>query len=482
MRRRSFLTALALAGLAGCDTAAGPVTSGFGNRLRIPPLLDPPVDASGVRRFELALRRGQTEFLPGRPVDTWGINGTYLGPTLRARRGDRVAFAVANRVGDPTTLHWHGMRLPAVMDGGPHQVIAPDSIWSPEWTIDQRAATCWYHPHPHEQTARHVYRGLAGLFLLDDPDAPELPRQYGVDDIPVIIQDKRFDQRGAMIESFDGTFGLTGDTVLVNGTLGPFLDITTTRVRFRLLNASNARIYGVGFADRRTFQVIATDSGLLPAPVDADRVVLSPGERLEIVAEFTPGEQVLLRSTGDTSDGANAIERGDFDLVSLNAEPRLRQVPPVPAVLSTEPPIHPAPNARVRRFVLTGFEINHRPMDLTRIDEVVPAGAQEIWEIDNTTYTHNFHIHDAAFRVLQVNGAEPEAYLRGPKDTVYVPKLAKVRLAVRFGTHTDPRTPYMYHCHILRHEDQGMMGQFVVVAPGTEDGVSRQLPAPAHHR
>jgi FtsP/CotA-like multicopper oxidase with cupredoxin domain len=486
MRRRGFLALAALAA-AGAATGCGPGSVGvtardFANRLRVPPLLEPPVGADGVRRFALDLRRGRTELLPGKPTDTWGINGDYLGPTLRAARGDRVAITVTNRVGEPTTLHWHGMRLPAVMDGGPHQVIEPGATWSPQWTVDQQAATCWYHPHPHEQTAKHVYRGLAGMFQLTDPRSRELalPATYGVDDIPVIIQDKRFDQSGTMLETFDGTFGLTGDTILVNGTFDPFLPVETSRVRLRLLNAANARVYAVGFADRRTFQVIASDSGLLPAPVSTDRVVLSPGERLEIVAEFAAGERVVLRSFPDTTDRASNVEEGDFDLLQIRAAERLRPSPPVPATLSTEPVTEPPPNATKRRFVLTGSEINGRDMDLSRIDEVVPAGAHEIWEIDNATFTHNFHIHEASFRILEIDGSPPPAYLRGPKDTVYLPKRAKARLAVRFGSTVDPATPYMYHCHILRHEDKGMMGQFVIVAPGTEGSVSRSISGHRH--
>lgn len=169
------------------DTAG---TLDFDNRLRIPPLLEPRVDAAGRRIFDLELQAGQTELLPGRPADTWGINGPHLAPTLRAERGDRVLMRVNNRLPEATTLHWHGMHLPASADGGPHQLVEPGGTWSPSWRIDQPAATLWYHPHMMGRTEDHVYRGLAGMWILDDrrADALALPNRYGVDDIPLILQ------------------------------------------------------------------------------------------------------------------------------------------------------------------------------------------------------------------------------------------------------------------------------------------------------
>ncbi|MEV8438260.1 multicopper oxidase domain-containing protein [Actinosynnema sp. NPDC051121] len=480
MRRRTFLalTALVGTGLAttGCGAGANGNTGGltFTNPLRIPPVLDPEPGPDGVKRFPLHLRAGRAELLPGKPAATWGVNGNYLGPTLRAKRGDRVAMGVVNQLGEATTLHWHGVRLPAVMDGGPHQLIAPGGTWNPEWTVDQPAATCWYHPHPHGLTAPHVYRGLAGMFILDDDAVPGLPSTYGVDDVPLVVQDKKFTAAGELDEDLGGTFGLLGDDILINGTYSPFFEVTTTRVRFRVLNASNAHVYHVGFADDRAFHVIASDAGLLNAPAPVRRFRISPGERFEVVVDFTPGEQVVLRGFAGDSD----VEEGDYDLLKLIAADTLQPSPDLPA-LSTAPPVVPGP--KTRRFTLGGTHINGRDMDMARIDEVVPAGAREVWELDNTTFSHNFHVHEAVFTVLDIDGEAPPEHLRGPKDTVFVEGKTKVRLAVEFGRHVDPDTPYMYHCHILRHEDKGMMGQFVIVAPGTEEQTPRTLPATGHH-
>jgi FtsP/CotA-like multicopper oxidase with cupredoxin domain len=240
----------------------------FERPLAIPPLAPSHNDGQGRRVFDLTAQAGRRQFLPGVTTPTWGINGDYLGPTLRARRGEQVAIDLHNRLDETTTMHWHGMHLPAIADGGPHQTIAPGQTWTPSWRIDQPAATLWYHPHPHGQTERHITRGLAGMFILDDEQeaALDLPRQYGVDDIPVIVQDRRFRDDGRFVEGEHRATGLLGDTLLVNGTVGPYLQVTTERVRLRLLNASTARIYAFGLDDDRRFAVIASDGGLLPAP------------------------------------------------------------------------------------------------------------------------------------------------------------------------------------------------------------------------
>ncbi|MGW4378752.1 multicopper oxidase domain-containing protein [Kitasatospora sp. NPDC004531] len=484
VNRRTFLGLAALTGAAGLTAGCGPDAArplppppplDLSTPLRIPPLLHPVREADGIRRFDLAMFAARTELLPGRPTDTWGFNGSYLGPTLRASRGDRIAMTVRNTLPEATTVHWHGMRLPAAMDGGPHQLIAPGGRWTPSWTIDQPAATTWYHPHPHGATAKHIYRGLAGLFLIDDDRDAELPGRYGTDDIPLILQDKKLTDRGRLDgDPMSGPFGILGDRILVNGTYNPRFTVTTARVRLRLLNASNARMYHLSFADRRPFHLVGTDGGLLPAPVPTDTLDLTPGERAEILVAFTPGDNVVLR----TLDNGLDIGKGDLDLIRFTATDALPPAPAPPTALPAPDPIHPPAGARVRRFTLSGRDsINGRPMDMQRIDEVVPAGAVEIWEIENATGApHNFHIHEVAFQVLDADG-RPTG---GHKDTVFTPARATVRLAVAFGPFTDPVEPYMYHCHLLRHEDAGMMGQFVTVTPGTESTVTRSYTGPGY--
>ena len=473
----ALLMTLFIVSLAGCSKEEIVVTNvgelDFKQALKIPELVEPAIESDGTKNFTLSMQTGTTELLPGKMADTFGINGTYLGPTIKVSRGDKVSFNVQNNLGETSTLHWHGMRLPAAMDGGPHQMIEAGDTWTPHWTIDQPSATTWYHPHLHGKTEKHVYRGLAGMFIIDDEDSKKLPSDYGVDDIPLIIQDKLFTDDGQLKDDKEGIFGTLGDKILVNGTYDPYLEVTSSQVRFRLLNGSNARAYHFGFTDGRSFKLVANDAGLLQEPVTMDRFMLSPGERAEIVVEFKPGEETILHSFS----GNNGIDNGEFDLLKIIAAPELTEASPIEGQLSTVPPIEVPKNALVRQFTLTmENKINDKVMDMYRIDEVVPAGTTEIWEINNFGWSHNFHIHNAAFRILDINDKEPSKYERGRKDTVFVPNGSKVRIVVEFGNFSDPHVPYMYHCHLLRHEDDGMMGQFLMVEPGTESQVPTTLP------
>jgi blue copper oxidase len=443
----------------------------FDQRLSIPALARSHVTADGTRVFDLTAREGRSALLPGKSTDTWGFNGSYLGPTLRAARGERVRVNVHNQLDETTTVHWHGMHLPARYDGGPHQPIGPGRTWSPQWRIDQPAATLWYHPHPHGETEDHLNNGLAGMFILDDPASQvtdRLPHRYGVDDIPLIVQDKRLDGEG---EIQDG--GL-GEDVLVNGTYGPYLDVVTQRVRLRLLNASVERVFSFGFSDNRDFTMIASDGGLLPAPVSLHRLLLSPGERAEIVVTMAPGEQVVLRSyPPDLGTNGFATRfnggRDQFDVLQLRASDRLRPSPELPDRRLAPAPDLDVAGAHTRTFLMQGREINGRPMDMSRVDAAVELGTTEIWTVTNTDGEyHNFHVHDVQFHVLTVDGGQPPPQLSGWKDTVFVAPGGTVRLAMRFTDYADPDSPYMYHCHLLQHEDNGMMGQFVVVEPGEQ--------------
>ncbi|HEV6954208.1 MAG TPA: multicopper oxidase domain-containing protein, partial [Promicromonospora sp.] len=266
--RRAALAAAAavVPALAGCALVPGSVSPvdevPFDTELAIPPLAESRV-VDGTRVFSLTAQEGTSELVPGVQTLTWGFDGPYLGPTLRAERGERVAVEVTNDLPEPTSVHWHGMHLPAAMDGGPHQEVAPGDTWRPTWRIDQPAATLWYHPHPHGQTEKHVYRGLAGLFLLDDDAsaAADLPHTYGVDDVPVVVQDKVLGADGQLELDDDGEEpGTLGDVVLTNGTRGAYHEVTSERVRLRLLNGSTARTYQLGFEDRE-MDLVATDGG-----------------------------------------------------------------------------------------------------------------------------------------------------------------------------------------------------------------------------
>jgi suppressor of ftsI len=292
------------------------------------------------------------------------------------------------------------------------------------------------------------------------------------------VQDKTFTADG-QLDHRSGVFsptGMLGDTILVNGTIRPYLEVERENVRLRLLNGSEARIYDFGLVaddgDDQEFAVIGSDGGLLPHPVTADRIRLSPGERAEIVVTLQPGRNVVLRShpTDLGTDFWNQrFSGGDdrLDILQLRAADPLSSSGEIPDDLAPAPDLDPADATATRTFRLSGTNINGLDMDMNRIDQVVSAGEIEAWEVTNAGNTpHNFHVHGVQFRVAEVDDRRPPSLLRGWKDTVYVAPGTTVRLILRFADYADPDSPYMFHCHLLQHEDRGMMGQFVVVRPG----------------
>lgn len=483
--RRTLLTALAATPvLAGaCSLVRMPGTpapsasalspDGAPRPLPIPPLARSTVAPDGTRVFELTAQAGTSEPVAGRSTRTWGFNGAILGPTLRARDGEKVRVRVRNTLDEETSVHWHGMHVPARSDGGPHQPIAPGGTWTAEWTVRQESATLWYHPHPHGATERHVYRGLSGFFLIDGAVAgPDLPREYGVDDVPLVIQDRRFTPAGQLDETPSDDVGMTGPTILTNGIAGAFLECTRSRVRLRMLNGSSGRSYHLGLSDGRRFQLVGSDGGLLAQPVETNRVFLSPGERAEIVVDLRADETVTLRSFP-----ADAAHRGEIepelaarfgfddtlDVLTLRTG-AVAPSNPVPRKLATIAPIVPASTRARRKFDLQWHMINRQRMDMQRIDFRVTEGDTEVWGVSNVdNWPHNFHVHDVQFQVLTFGGGPPPAPLRGWKDTLYLAPGDRATIAMRFADHSDPVTPYMFHCHLLAHEDGGMMGQFLVL-------------------
>jgi FtsP/CotA-like multicopper oxidase with cupredoxin domain len=436
----------------------------FDRPLRIPPLAESTVDAGGRRVFDLTAKPGDSDLGHGAGTRTWGYNGAYLGPTLRAKRGEQVVVNVHNRLNEPTTVHWHGMHLPAKVDGGPHHPIPVGGDYQAAWKVDQPAATLWYHPHPSELTERQVYRGLAGLFIVDDDqDDDTLPHGYGVDDIPVVVQDKGFDGgQLSMSDRFLSDVGILGDQILVNGTPGPFLDVQTELVRLRLLNASTARVYDFAMSDGRPMTMIASDGGLLAAPFTTGHVRLSVGERAEVVVRMHKGERVELRSRA-TELGRFQGGQDAFDVLQLRSKGELRPGT-MAETLATVPRLDPGQAVKTRTFTFQGREINDDRMDMDRVDAVVVKDTVEIWNVANGHGTpHSFHIHDVQFQVLSVDGGAPPPELGGWKDTLFLEPGRRFSVIARFADYADPTTAYMFHCHVLRHEDEGMMGQFVVV-------------------
>ncbi|MEQ8249578.1 MAG: multicopper oxidase domain-containing protein [Alphaproteobacteria bacterium] len=503
--RRAALTGLMLGG-AGLATAG--VLSGRDARRWLfgpaafaaspKPLAIPQVIAGevrdGVRTYALGLQKGVSQFFTGVETPTLGINGAYLGPTLKMRAGELVRMNVTNRIGEPSTIHWHGFHLPARADGGPHQVIRDGETWSPQFVVKQRAAMFWYHSHMVPRTGPQVYHGLAGLIYVDDDETArlDLPSDYGVDDIPLVLQDRAFGNDGSLLYSTSMPsvmMGVRGNVLLVNGTVRPYFEARTSKLRLRILNGSNARSHTVGFADGRTFQQIGTDGGLLERPFETSRITLAPAERTQIIVDLDDGRPALLRTLAAPNTGmmggggmmGGMMERmmGDdlsFDVLDIRPGAQRSKSARLPDRLVNLGRPDPYRAVGTRRFVLQmgmggmmmgggSFTINGKAMDMNRIDEAVRVGTSEIWQIENASMmSHPFHIHDVQFRVLDRNGAPPAPGEMGLKDTVVVAPSERVRLLLSFTDYSDPDSPYMYHCHILEHEDAGMMGQFVVKA------------------
>ncbi len=506
----ALLTAVLLPGATCYWLVFVRVTNGeltFDNELHIPDQSFGTV-VDGRRQFHLTVAEGRREFLPGKETRTAGVNGPFLGPTLRLRRGEDVDLTVQNNLDEMTTMHWHGMHVPARMDGTPHQRIEPGESWTASFQVDQEAAPLWYHPHPHGTTGRQVYRGVSGYMWIDDEnsDALDLPKTYGVDDFPLVIQDRQFGDDGAFRFVLNQG-AIYGDTMLINGTWSPFLQVESRQIRFRLLNGSNARIYYIGFDDSREFHQIATDGGFLERPFQTNRVILAPGERAEILVDFSDGAEVVLKSFPEAgfveTIGAfrGGIGTGNLQLLKIVPEPASRESHALPERLNTISRIDAAHAAKTRPMVLggplqigrggrggravrggrggpLGPPINGKIMDMARIDEVVRLGDIEIWEVLNRGgQSHPFHVHLVQFQILDRNGRPPTGADLGWKDTVLVPTGDLVRIIMPFKRYADPQVPYMYHCHIMEHEDNGMMGQFLVVEePNQLSDLANDLP------
>ncbi len=426
--------------------------SAFTEALAVPPLATSVKDDRGRISFHLDVRAGRHRFGDGEKA-TAGVNGAYLGPTIRVRTGETVALDVHNGLDEVTTMHWHGLRPPPAMDGGPMTPIAPGQRRTSTWTIDQPAGTSWYHPHPHGQTRQQVGQGIAGMFLVEDGRArPGLPATYGTDDIPLIMQSRDVD--GASED----------EPVVVNGTYHGVLDVTTELVRLRLLNASTVRTLAVGFGDGRAFHLVGTDADLLRRPVHLDRLTLSPGERADIVVSFRGTDGPALLETNDQDDRSG--------LVLLRPTAALAASPPLPDVLDDITPLTRDEAVGEREFELRGHSINGRTFDMKRVDFTAKPGSVERWIVTHPGGGHhNFHVHGAHFQVTAVNGAPPPPELSGWKDTIDLPPEQSVELLVRFADHDDPHHTLMYHCHNLAHEDDGMMGQFLLTgSPSTHSG------------
>ena len=500
-------------------------------------------DTRGIDvHIELRAMPDEVAIRPGAKTRVWRYRGKLLrgessaldesaasfpGPIIRVRRGQRVRIDLINGLPESTIIHWHGLHVPEAMDGHPRFAIAPGERYVYEFTVTNRAGSYWFHPHPHGRTGQQVYLGLAGLFLVSDEEEAALDLPTGAHDLPLVIQDRSFDDDnqfvyleaggadtgmqghgmmgggmmgGGMGPMMDRMMGVLGDEVLVNGQPQAKLEVDRRAYRLRFLNASNTRMYKLAWSDGSPLTVIGTDGGLLAAPAQRDFVMLAPAERVDLWQDFSrrqAGTELLLRSQafqgGMQMNGmmgrASALPDGaPFPVLRMRVRDGAATSAALPRRLSTLPPPRPqvAVNAaHPKVFALTmqmmAWGINGESFDMLGAStlETVKLGTHEVWEFRNENpagmmnmaMPHAMHVHGLQFRVIarSVSGRLARGYETvkaglvddGWKDTVLVMPGERVRILLHFA---DYPGLFLYHCHMLEHEDIGMMRNYLVKA------------------
>jgi FtsP/CotA-like multicopper oxidase with cupredoxin domain len=516
MHRREILQRLGLAPLAHLASHAGLNTA---TAQTAPPDVELALTAArGEARLlpgaPTRVSRFTADVLHGPASTLERINDRYLGPVIRLRRGQRVRVRFRNRLDEPSIVHWHGLDVPELADGHPRLAVDSGGEYVYDFEVTNRAGTYWYHPHPHRRTGAQVYDGLAGMLIVSDPEEDALGLPSGDGELRCVIQDRRFDAanrliyatdepaggmgrgrgmamgRGGMGPMMSTMSGWLGDRMLVNGLVEPTYDVSRRTYRVRLLNGSNARTYKLAWSDGSPMTIIGSDGGLLERPRTLQTVTLAPAQRADLLLDLSShpaGAEVQLRSLGFPADQAGSVgmmsqttpvpQGAPLTLMTLRVSrtegPRFK----IPERLSTHD-FRPAPSAPVRRIPLTFMQMawfmGGRVFDMTNVaaEETVAPGSTHIWEFVNTPnpmgmiMAHPIHIHGPQFRVLSRtggadNGLRAGIVDEGWNDTVLVLPGETVRVQITFSRHTGL---YLYHCHILEHEDMGMMRNFRIRA------------------
>ncbi|WP_058911026.1 cell division protein FtsP [Entomohabitans teleogrylli] len=464
LSRRQFIQATSVALCAG-SVPLRAVAAGQQQPLPVPPLLE---SRRGQPLF-LTMQRAHWSFTGGAKSPVWGFNGSYMGPTIRVWSGDDVKMIYSNRLQENVAMTVCGLQVPGPLIGGAARMMSPNADWAPVLPIRQQAATLWYRANTPNRAAEQVYKGLCGMWLVEDEVSKSLPipAHYGVDDFPVIIQDKRLDNFGAPEYSEPGGGGFIGDTLLVNGVQSPYVEVSRGWVRLRLLNASNARRYQLQMSDGRPLHVISSDQGFLPAPVSVKQLSLAPGERREILVDMTNGQEVSI-TCGEAASLMDRI-RGFFEPSTILISTLVLTLRPtglLPLVTDSLPrrllPDEIVNGAPVRNRDITLNDepgINGQLWDMTRVDIEARQGTWERWTV-RADMPQAFHIEGVSFLVRNVNGAAPFPEDRGWKDTVWVD--GQVELLVYFGQPSWSHFPFLYSSQTLEMADRGSIGQLLV--------------------
>lgn len=435
------------------------------NPLPIPPLLE---STRGQPLF-LSLQRCQWQFFPGERLTVWGFNGLHLGPTIRISRGDYAKIICSNQLDQPVSLTFSGLNLPASVIGNVNRIMTPQSDWSPVLPVRQPAATCWYHANTPGLMGKQVYNGLAGMCIINDDDPVQLlfPKRYGIDDIPVIIQDKAFTFSKELVYNPENN-GFIGDTLLTNGIFSPQVKVPAGWVRLRLLNASNARRYELKLSTNEAFVIIASDQGILDKPLVVQQVTLAPGERREILIKMIANKQVslitnnqtmLMGRLGITFDKSDKlISNKVITLIANENSNYLAE--PLPATFYKKSMLPEVTNPHPRVIKLNyPAAINGAVWDNKRIDIRVKVGDVEHWIIQ-AEKPQSFYVQGAIFWIKSRNGNPPTVDDAGWKDTVWVE--GQVEILIRFIQFSSEKYPFLFGSQTLEYADRGAIGQMEI--------------------
>ncbi|GAA4071570.1 multicopper oxidase family protein [Actinomadura miaoliensis] len=445
----------------GTAAAAEAPSKPFSRPLLVPKTAVPVHQSSTTDYYDMAIREASALILPGFRTWIFGYDGLFPGPTVRASVGRRVVIRQRNRLRRNVVVHLHGGLVAPEYDGHPADIIPPGYYRDYVYPNRQPSATLWYHDHSHRGEAEMVFYGLAGFYLLEDPWERGLNLPAGRYDIPLMLRDAHFDKRGQLVFAMDDR---RRDTLLVNGRPQPFLDVYARRYRLRLLNGSNQRNFTLRLSDGAPMTVIASDGGLLPAPLRVAGVTLSPAERVDVVVDFgryEPGTRVVLLNTA----GTNGVTR---NVMRFHVGRRVSDSSRVPDRLGQGFDLGSATVVRDVNLHMDPrsgqFFIDGRAFDMKRVDMKIRRGETEIWRVHNRDRLpetmHNLHLHGTHFQVLDRNGGPVAGHETGRKDTVAVPVGGHVRIKVRYDRHLGR---YLYHCHLLDHSSMGMMAQAEIV-------------------
>ncbi|MEX0646139.1 MAG: multicopper oxidase domain-containing protein [Balneolaceae bacterium] len=431
--------------------------------------------------FDLVASEASVQLSESLHLSGYQFNGSIPGPTIRKKRGDSVNIRFENNIGRESIIHWHGLIVPPEMDGHPRDVIS-SGTYDYQYRLNQRAGTYWYHPHPHHITGEQVYKGLAGFYIIEDEEEKALSLPGGQYEIPLVIQDRRVDDSGNIIYNPSMPermmTGFLGDQILINGAPTPYHEVSPDVYRLRILNGSNARIYNLAFLNNVPFTVIGSDGGLLPEAIETSELLIAPGERADILVDFSIFEESKIKFISKPFDvpsgggmmggmqnmmgGGGPQQGADFSLIEFRITGAVQNITvSLPQKLSESnfPEASEAGNTRTIRLameMMTGHTINGRQFEMERVDESVNQGDTEIWEfVNNSNVPHPMHVHAVQFKILERSGGRgllPTEY--GWKDTVLVMPGERVSVIMKFDA---PKGVYVFHCHNLEHEDNGMM-------------------------